>query len=220
MSRGAHAVWVDTDDAPGYAASIDKKFWDFLESVPDAMMLSDDQGRIIWVNANTEGMFGYSRDELINKELEILVPDRFRTRHPEHRATYYADPDIRPMGVGRDVWARRKDGVEIPVEINLSPVEISGNTLVWSAIRNTSDRERSIARLRAGMENRRLGLAGQISLCAWCKRVRDETGLWQHLETYVASHSEVKFTHGICPDCLKNLDPAHHTRVAEEGGPR
>jgi PAS domain S-box-containing protein len=219
MSRGAHAVWVDTDDAPRYAASIDKKFWDFLESVPDAMMLSDPEGRIIWANANTERMFGYSRDELINKEVEILAPDRFRTRHPEHRAAYYADPDIRPMGVGRDVWARRRDGVEVPVEINLSPVEVSGNTLVWSAIRNTSDRERSIARLRVGMENRRLGLAGQISLCAWCKRVRD-AGLWQRLETYVESHSEVKFTHGICPDCLKQLDPAHHRRAEEEGGPR
>jgi PAS domain S-box-containing protein len=219
MSRGPHAVWVGTDDALGYAASIDHNFWDFLESVPDAMMLSDHWGRIIWVNANAERMFGYSRDEIINKNVEVLVPDRFRTRHREYRATYYANPHTRPMGAGRDVWARRKDGVEVPVEINLSPVEIAGNTLVWSAIRNTSDRERSIARLRAGMENRRLGLTGLISLCAWCQRVRDEAGLWQQLEGYVQSHSEAKFTHGICEDCLKKLDPAHHRRVAEEGGP-
>lgn len=218
MSRDPHAVWEGTDDALGYAASIDKKFWDFLESVPDAMILSDHSGRIIWVNANTERMFGYSRDELINKEVEILAPDRFRPNHPKHRSTYYANPDIRPMGVGRDVWARRKDGVEVPVEINLSPVEVAGNTLVWSAIRNTSDRERSIARLRVGMENRRLGLTGLISLCAWCKRVRDEA-LWRQLESYVELHSEAKFTHGICPDCLKKLDPAHHKFIAEEGGP-
>jgi PAS domain S-box-containing protein len=64
-------------------------------------------------------MFGYSRDELMGEEVEILVPERFQIRHREDRAAYYADPSLRPMGVGRDVWGRRKDGVELPVEISL-----------------------------------------------------------------------------------------------------
>lgn len=203
---------LSTHDAQGNASSIERRFWEFLESVPDAMLLSDHRGRIVWANTNAERMFDYRPDELIGKEVEILVPDRFRSRHREHRTTYYADPSIRPMGIGRDVWALRKNGVEFPVEINLSPVDITGNALVWSAIRNTSDRERSIARVRAGMENRRLLLPGLIAICAWCKRICDEGGLWQPLEAYIESHSKAKFSHGICPDCLKKLDPAHHTR--------
>jgi PAS domain S-box-containing protein len=187
------------------------------------MLLSDLGGRIIWANANTERMFGYRRDELIDKEVEFLIPDRFRTLHRENRTTYYANPDIRPMGVGRDVWACRKDGVEFRVEISLSPVELAGNALVWSAIRNTSDRERSIARLRAGMEERRLALAGLISICAWCNRIRDEGGFWQQLENYIESHSQATFTHGICQDCLKKLGPEQHNSahlcVVEDGGP-
>jgi PAS domain S-box-containing protein len=224
MSRNPRAVQVGTENAQEYAASIDKNFWEFLESVPDAMMLSDSGGRIIWANTKTEQMFGYRRDELISKKVEFLIPDRFRTLHREDRAIYYANPNIRPMGVGRDVWARRKDGVEFRVEINLSPVEIGGKALVWSAIRNTSDRERSIAQLRAGMEERRLALAGLISICAWCKRIRNEGGSWQQLENYIESHSEASFTHGICQDCLKKLDPAqhnstHHPCVVEDGEP-
>jgi protein-histidine pros-kinase len=109
---------------PGF---IEGKFLDFLETVPDAMILSDHNGRIILLNTNAERIFGYSRDELLGKEVEILLPDRFRTRHRRHRTAYYADPGIRPMGVGEDLYACGKDGVEFPVEIRLSPVEIKGN---------------------------------------------------------------------------------------------
>jgi len=88
----------------------------------------------------------------------------------------------------------------------------------WSAIRNTSDRERSIAPIRAGMENRRLVLKGLIYICAWRKRICDEGGLWQQLEPTSNHNSEAKFSHGICPDCLKKLDPSHHLPAVEEGG--
>jgi protein-histidine pros-kinase len=147
MSSGLQVVHVSTGGAqvlPGY---IEGKFLDFLETVPDAMILSDHSGRIMLLNINAERMFGYSRDELLGKEVEILVPDRFRTRHRRHRKAYYADPCIRPMGVGEDLYACGKDGVEFPVEISLSPVEIKGNPFVWSTIRNINDRERSIAQL-------------------------------------------------------------------------
>jgi protein-histidine pros-kinase len=121
------------DDAQAAAASIDEKFRHIIESVPDAMILSDLEGRIILVNTNVERIFGYSRDELVGKEVEVLMPERFRFRHREHRHTYYADPSIRRMGVGRDVWACDKYGVEFLVEISLSSVEIGGSSLVWSA---------------------------------------------------------------------------------------
>jgi PAS domain S-box-containing protein len=192
-----------------FAASIDEKFMHVIESVPDAMILSDQEGRIVLVNANVERIFGYSRDELVGKEVEVLMPERFRSRHREHRKTYYADPSIRRMGVGRDQWACDKYGVEFLVEISLSPVEISGNSLVWTAIRDISERKRSIAQLRLMMRHKRISLRGLIDICAWCKRVRDE-GVWQRLDMYVESHSEAKFTHGICTDCLRTLDPASH----------
>jgi protein-histidine pros-kinase len=148
---------------------MDAAFLHFIETVPDAMILSDSKGRIILVNTHTELMFGYSRDELMGREVEILIPERLRIRHQEDRAAYYADPSIRRMGVGRDLWACGKDGVEFPVEISLSPVEIRGRAFVWSAIRNLSDRERSIAQIREAMRKKRLALRGLISVCAWCK---------------------------------------------------
>jgi PAS domain S-box-containing protein len=188
---------------------IDKKFLHFLESLPDAMILSDQKGRIVMANNNIERMFGYSRDELVGKEIEILVPEGLRTRHREDRATYYADASRRRMGVGRDLSARRKDGVEFPVEISLALVEIRGKTLVWSAIRDIGDRERLIAQLREAMQKKGLALGGMISICAWCQRVLDEAA-WLPLETYVASHSEAKFTRGICKECLGKLDLADH----------
>jgi protein-histidine pros-kinase len=101
-------------------ASIEAKFLDFLESVPDAMVLSNYEGRIVLVNSNVERMFGYKRDELVDKKVEVLISNRFRSAHMKHRASYYADPSIRPMGIAEVVWARRKDGAEFHVEINLS----------------------------------------------------------------------------------------------------
>jgi PAS domain S-box-containing protein len=206
----ARAQVLRASGTRGFAASIDKSYWEFLESVPDAMVLSDLEGRIVWVNRNTERMFGYSRDELLGQEIETLVPDRFRTRHRRDRSRYYTDPDIRPMGVGEDLSARGKDGVEFLVEISLSPVEIKGKALVWSAIRNVNDRERSLAQLRVAITNKLIGLRGLVPMCAWCKRIRDEAGSWLQVETYIESHSKARLTHGMCEDCLRQLDPAEH----------
>ena len=97
---------------------------DFLESVPDAMVLSDHEGRIVLVNSNAERLFGYPRDELVDNKVEILMPNRFRTRHQQHRAAYYADSRIRPMGLAEVLSARHQDGIEFHVEINLNTVEI------------------------------------------------------------------------------------------------
>ena len=201
---------LSREDVQAFAASFDENSLQFLESVPDAMILSDRTGQIVLSNTNTERMFGYSSEELVGKEIEILVPERLRALHRGHRAVYYADPCIRRMGVGRDLCACGKDGVEFPVEISLSPVEIRGKAFVWSAIRNISDRDRSVAQLLAELEKKGLILGGLISICAWCKRIQDQGGLWQQLERYIESHSHAKFSHGICPDCLEKLEPAHH----------
>jgi PAS domain S-box-containing protein len=205
----AHPVLAKRGSNQKFAGYIDEDLMQFIETVPDAMILSDPKGRIVMVNANTERMFGYSRNELIGKEVEILVPPGSRNIHQKERVAYYADPSIRKMGVGRELSACNKDGVEFPVEISLSPLKIRGKIFVWSAIRSIADRDGNIAQVLAELHKRGLILGGLISICAWCKKIHAD-GVWEKLEKYLESRSQAKFTHGICPDCLVRLDPASH----------
>jgi PAS domain S-box-containing protein len=113
-----------------------------MEFAPDAMVLVDAEGKIVRVNAQAETVFGYRREELVGQHLEILVPDRFRDRHLAHRSGYFAEPQARPMGLGLELYGRRRDGSEFPVEISLGPLETEDGTFVSSAIRDNTDRRR------------------------------------------------------------------------------
>ena len=123
--------------------SPDEKFRAMLESAPDAIVIVGTDGRIVLVNRQTEVVFGYDREELLDQPVEVLIPEEFRERHREHRARFFLEPNMRPMGAGLELYGQRKDGSRFPVEISLSPVATEDGLVVSAAIRDISERRRA-----------------------------------------------------------------------------
>jgi PAS domain S-box-containing protein len=124
------------------AESQELDFRELVDAAPDGIVVCDAGGAIALVNVQAERMFGYARDELIGKPIEVLIPERLRARHPQHVAGYTRTPRTRPMGSGLELSGRRRDGTEFPVEISLSPLGSARGQMIAAAIRDVTDRKR------------------------------------------------------------------------------
>jgi PAS domain S-box-containing protein len=120
------------------------------------MVVVDQAGRIVLINAQTERLFGYQREEILGQHVDVLLPQRFRERHQTHRLTFFSEPRVRPMGAQLQLSGLRKDGTEFQVEISLSPIKTSEGILVTSAIRDITERERAEQALRESEQRFRL----------------------------------------------------------------
>jgi PAS domain S-box-containing protein len=132
---------------------IDTRYRGLLESTPDAIVIVNDIGRIVFVNGQAEAVFGYRRDEIAGRPLEMLMPERFRGAHVGHRAHYMAQSRTREMGLGLQLYGLRKNGEEFPVEISLSPLETEAGRMGMSAIRDMTYRRKAEQKFRGLLES-------------------------------------------------------------------
>ncbi len=144
----------------------EQKFRMFLESAPDAMLVINQAGRIIFANSQADSMFQASGEQLLQVELEALLPQSFRERHRLHRQKYFARPHRRPMGAGLDLYGLRFDGTQIPVEISLSPLQLEDELVVVAAVRDITHRKAVESRLQEQQEmllqSERLAAVGEV----------------------------------------------------------
>jgi PAS domain S-box-containing protein len=131
---------------------LEARFRATVESAPTAMIMVDPAGTMVLVNRETAKIFGYNQEELLGAKVETLIPDRFRSNHPQLRTDYFADPEARPMGKGRDLYGLRKDGTEFPVEIGLNPLRTDEGAFILAAILDLTTRKKAEEQLRRSNE--------------------------------------------------------------------
>jgi PAS domain S-box-containing protein len=222
---------VDQDAPPGdagnstqTAAQGDSHAIAVLEASPNAIVAVDaDKGQIVYANPQVEVTFGYRSDELIGQPIGILIPERYRQRHARHRSGYMDRPEARAMGIGRELWARRKDGSEFPVEISLSPITLDGTMQVYATVVDITARrtaEEALAeserRFRTVLEaspNAILGVAADGRIVYVNPRVSGTFG-------YTADELVGRPIEQLLPDRVADRHIGHRARFVERAAAR
>jgi PAS domain S-box-containing protein len=144
-----------------YRRRADRRFRLVIEAAPDGMLMVGPDGAIVLANAQLEKLFGYRKEEMLGQAVEMLLPERNRAQHPLHRTRFFGSPEIRPMGAGRDLFGRRKDGTEFPVQVGLSPVRTDTGHFVLASVIDISDRKQALDGLRESQHELRV-LTGRL----------------------------------------------------------
>ena len=169
-----------------------------VEAAPSAMVMVNSQGQIVLVNAQTEKLFGYARTELLGQPVEILVPERYRHLHQDHREGFLRYPSTRAMGAGRDLYGRRKDGSEVPIEIGLKPIQTDEGSFVLADIIDITERKRTDDALRASEARLRLAhQAARIGTFEW--NIQTGVNIWS---------PELEEMYGLPPGGFAGTQPA------------
>lgn len=183
-SRFVMSAVVDITDRKRSEA----RFRATVESAPLAMIMSDRNGTVVLANAEASALFGYGPGELLGRSIEILVPARFRAKHPSHRAGYMIEPQARRMGAGRDLTAVRKDGSEFPVEIGLNPIVTDEGTYVLSAIVDNTARKALESKLRELNEDLESRVRQRTAELAAVNQALEQSNMELRRFAYIASH--------------------------------
>jgi PAS domain S-box-containing protein len=201
----------------------EERFRLVVESTPNAIVMVNAEGLIVLANAQAEKFFGYRREELVGQPVEVLVPERFRVRHSGYRESFFAFPTARPMGAGRDLYGRHKDGSEFPVEIGLTPIQTSEGLHVLSAIVDISERKRAEESLRESEERFRLLVEGVRDHAIFMIDPQGRVASWntgaERLMGYTAAEILGRvFSCFHTPDDIANGVPERELRQAAAAG--
>ena len=183
------------------------------ESAKDAIISADKNGIIISCNKASQNLFGYEKQEILGQPLTVLMPESFIESHKRAMAHHVKTGESRIIGQTMELAGLTKGGLEFPLELSISTWTVGGEIYYTGIIRDISKRkqiEEERNQLIKGLQDslaKIKTLSGMLPICASCKKIRDDKGYWNQIETYLREHSEAEFSHGICPECAQKLYP-------------
>jgi len=204
----------------------EERFRAIAATTPNAVIIADCDFNIVYWNEGSEKMLGYAEEEAIGRSVSLITAKQFKVIHTPERAKAIDPGSSAALTQTIESYALTKDGTELPVEISTS-LWREGDEMFFGAImrditlrkHNEQKREELIGQLQKALGEIKT-LSGLLPICSSCKKIRDDQGYWSKIETYISTHSEAEFTHGICPECAKKLYPDFQKKREKKKGER